>query len=56
MIINKVSLIKFQGVMEINGLLWEDRLATPLDIYKQYANSLDATSDFVQSKNGQKYA
>ena len=52
MIINKVSLIKFQGVMEINGLLWEDRLAPPLDIYKQYANSLDATSDFVQSKNG----
>ena len=52
MIINKVSLIKYQGIIEINGLLWEDRLATPLDIYKQYANSLDATSDFVQSKNG----
>ena len=39
--------------MQVDGVLWEDRLATPLDIYEQYANSLDATSDFVQSKNGE---
>ncbi len=53
MIINKVSLIKYEGKMQVDGVLWEDRLATPLDIYEQYANSLDATSDFVQSKNGE---
>lgn len=53
MIINKVSLIKYKGKMQVDGVLWEDRLATPLDIYEQYANSLDATSDFVQSKNGE---
>jgi len=53
MIINKVSLIQYEGKMQVDGVLWEDRLATPLDIYEQYANSLDATSDFVQSKNGE---
>jgi len=53
MIINKVSLIKYEGKMQVDGVLWEDRLVTPLDIYEQYANSLDATSDFVQSKNGE---
>ena len=53
MIINKVSLIIYKGKMQVDGVLWEDRLATPLDIYEQYANSLDATSDFVQSKNGE---
>ena len=52
MIIKKVSLIRYKGIMEVEGLLWEDRLATPLDIYEQYANSLNATSDFVQSENG----
>jgi L-rhamnonate dehydratase len=52
MIINKVSLIRYNGLMDVQGLLWEDRLATPLDIYEEYANSLHATSDFVQSKNG----
>jgi L-alanine-DL-glutamate epimerase-like enolase superfamily enzyme len=53
MIINKVSLIKYKGKMQVDGVLWEDRLATPLDIYEQYADSLDAISDFVQSKNGE---
>jgi L-alanine-DL-glutamate epimerase-like enolase superfamily enzyme len=53
MIINKVSLIKYKGKMQVDGVFWEDRLATPLDIYEQYADSLDATSDFVQSKNGE---
>ncbi len=52
MIISKVSLVRYTGIMEVKGLLWEDRLATPLDIYKQYANSLNATADFVQSENG----
>ena len=53
MIINKVSLIKYKGKMQVDGVFWEDRLATPLDIYEQYADSLDAISDFVQSKNGE---
>ena len=53
MIINKVSLIKYKGKMQVDGVFWEDRLATPLDIYEQYADSLDAASDFVQSKNGE---
>ena len=52
MIINNVSLVRYKGVMEVEGVLWEDRLATPLDIYEQYANSLNATADFVQSENG----
>ena len=45
MIINKVSLIKYKGKMQVDGVFWEDRLATPLDIYEQYADSLDAASD-----------
>ena len=40
MIINNVSLVRYKGVMEVEGVLWEERLATPLDIYEQYANSL----------------
>ena len=52
MIINNVSLVRYKGVMEVEGVLWEERLATPLDIYEQYANSLNATADFVQSENG----
>ena len=52
MIINNVSLVRYTGIMDVEGLLWEDRLATPLDIYEEYANSLNATTDFVQSKNG----
>ena len=52
MIINNVSLVRYKGVMEVEGVLCEDRLATPLDIYEQYANSLNATADFVQSENG----
>ena len=44
MIINNVSLVRYKGVMEVEGVLWEDRLATPLDIYEQYANSLNANA------------
>ena len=52
MIINDVSLIRYKGKMSVEGLMWEDRLASPLDIYPQYSNAIDAVPDFVQSKNG----
>ena len=36
MIINDVSLIRYKGKMSVEGLMWEDRLASPFDIYPQY--------------------
>ena len=47
--ITKISLISYNGKMELEGLMWEDRLASPLDIYPQYENSIETVPDFVQS-------
>ena len=50
--ITKISLISYKGKMKLEGLMWEDRLASPLDIYPQYEDSIETVPDFVQSKNG----
>ena len=52
MFITDISLIKYKGKMSVEGLMWEDRLASPLDIYPQYADAIDTVPDFIQSKNG----
>jgi len=51
MFITDISLIKYKGKMSVEGLMWEDRLASPLDIYPQYADAIDTVPDFIQSKN-----
>ena len=52
MFITDITLIKYKGKMSVEGLMCEDRLASPLDIYPQYADAIDTVPDFIQSKNG----
>ena len=51
MIINNVSLVRYKGVMEVEGVLWEERLATPLDIYEQPDMSYVEEATKTISKN-----